>query len=169
MDFILDTLGKIGFDWRMGLFNLINFFIVYLILKKYAFGPIMKIIDERQEKMTQGVQNYEKSKTEIQMAERRAQDIIDEAKSERNKALQLAHVDAQKLATDMKEKAKSEIELLVHQAKRNIEIDKQDMRDALRGETATLALQAAEKIIGENMDSKRNRKLVETYLTDVRV
>lgn len=168
MEFILETLGKIGFDWRMGLFNLINFFVIFLILKKFAFGPIMKVIDERQAKMKEGIDNFEKAKTELAMAERKAQDIIDEAKVEGNKVLQGAHDDAKEIAEDMKVKAKADIELLVTQAKKNIDIDRQEMRDSLRKETVELVVAAAGKVVGENLDEAKNEKYIQEILADTK-
>ena len=109
MDFILDTLGKVGFDWRMGLFNLINFFLVLWILKKFLFAPIVETITERQKKMTKGMENFKQSKSELQMAEQKAQGIIDEAKVERNKVLAQAQENAKASGVELKEKAKVEI------------------------------------------------------------
>ncbi|MBT4153464.1 MAG: F0F1 ATP synthase subunit B [Candidatus Magasanikbacteria bacterium] len=163
MEFILETLGKIGFDWRMGLFNLINFLIIYWVLKRYAFGPIMKVINERQEKMKEGMDNYKKSQSELQMAEQKAQGIIDEAKVAANKVVEQSHDDSKQVAEDMKNKAKTEIESLIAQAKKNIDIDKQDMKDTLRKETVELVVLAVEKVLGERMDGKKD----ETYIQEI--
>ncbi|PIR74383.1 MAG: ATP synthase F0 subunit B [Candidatus Magasanikbacteria bacterium CG10_big_fil_rev_8_21_14_0_10_47_10] len=163
MQFLLDILAKIGFDWHMALFNLINFLIVFWILKRLAFDPVMKIIDERQQKMRDGIDNYQKSKTELQMAERKAQEIIDEAKSEGNKLVERAHDAAKDTAGQMKEKARAEISMLVEQAKKNIEIDRQEMREQLRRDTVALVAEAAEKIIGEKIDTQKD----EAYITSI--
>jgi len=48
---VLNNLGKMGFDWHMALFNLVNFLILYFILKKYLFGSISATIAERQKKV----------------------------------------------------------------------------------------------------------------------
>lgn len=160
MEYILTTLGKVGFEWQMGLFNLINFLIVFLILKHYAFGPIMKAIDERQQKEKQSVENFQRSKTELQMAEKRAQELVDEAKVESNKIAADAHENAKQLSQDMKEKAKGEIEKVVAQAKKNIEIDRNEMREDIRREAAGLVVAATEKVIGEKLDNSKDEALI---------
>ncbi|MCB9798104.1 F0F1 ATP synthase subunit B [Candidatus Nomurabacteria bacterium] len=168
MDYILETLGKVGFDWKMGLFNLVNFLVIFWILKRYAFGPVMSVIEKRQEKIQEGIDNYTKSKTELQMAEKKAQDIVDQAKVDANKIVEQGHVDAQGVAETMKVKAKKEIELLVAQAKKNIEIDKREMQDGLRKDTVELVIIAVEKILGEKMDDKRDEKYIQDILATLK-
>jgi F-type H+-transporting ATPase subunit b len=163
MNFILDTLGKVGFDWRMGLFNLINFFLVLWILKKFLFAPIVETITERQKKMTKGMENFTQSKSALQMAEQKAQGIIDDAKVERNKVLAQAQENAKASGVELKEKAKNEIDVLVQQAKKNIAIDKEEMREVLKKETLELVVLATEKILNEKMDDKKD----ETYIKNV--
>lgn len=164
MDFLLETLGKVGFDWRMGLFNLINFLIIVWILNRFLFKPMVKVINERQEKSTLTMENFEKAKTELDMAKRKAQDIVDQSKVDGNKIVERAHDQATKLAGDMREKAKEEIEKLIAQAKRNIELDRKDMQDALRAETVGLITLALEKITSEKLDAKKDAKYIQEMI-----
>jgi len=169
MQEILEILGRIGFDWRMGAFNLLNFFIIMWILKRYAFGPVMKVINERQEKITQGVEQAQKAKTDLQMAERKAQELIDEAKAKANGIVEHAAVDAQKVAQGLQDKAKTEIEVLVSQAKKSIETDRLEMMDQVRRESGQLMVLALEKILSEKIDEKKDASLIEKMLKKVKV
>ena len=168
MEYILDTLAKVGFEWKMGLFNFINFMIIFFILKRYAFKPIMKTIDERQKKMTEGMENYDKSKSELQMAEQKAQEIVDNAKIEGNKSIEKAHDEAKSVGNDMRNKAKEEIELLILQAKKNIEIDKKEMQESLRKETVDIVVLAIEKILAEKMDGKMDETYIKKILSSLK-
>jgi F-type H+-transporting ATPase subunit b len=168
MEYILDTLAKVGFEWKMGLFNFINFMIIFFILKRYAFKPIMKTIDERQKKMTEGIENYDKSKSELQMAEQKAQEIVDNAKIEGNKSIEKAHDEAKSVGNEMRDKAKEEIELLIVQAKKNIDIDKKEMKESLRKETIDIVVLAIEKILAEKMDSKMDEKYIKSILSSLK-
>lgn len=163
MDYILTILGKVGFEWKMALFNLVNFLIVFALLKKFAFGPITKVIEERHQKVKDSVDNIQKAKTELQMAERRAQDMIDEAKAEANKVAEKAHEQGRAQIAKMKETAKGEIALLIDQAKRNIEIDKKEMKESLRAETVDLVMLVVEKVLSEKLDGKKD----EAYIRDM--
>ncbi len=168
MDMILDTLGKVGFEWKMAAFNFVNFLIVFAILKKYAFGPITKVIEERQQKVSDSVDNITKAKTELQMAERRAQEMIDEAKVGANKVAEKAHEQGKVQMEKMKDTAKSEIALLIDQAKRNIEIDRKEMQESLRTETVELVVLAVQKIISEKLDDKKDEAYIKNILASLK-
>jgi F-type H+-transporting ATPase subunit b len=163
MDYILETLGKVGFDWRMGLFSLINFVLVFWILKKLFFKKIVDTINERQSTIQEGLDNFEKSKTELGMATLRSEEIIHTAKADANAILEKAHEQAKVQGEQMKTKAREEVESIVVQAKKNIEAQKQEMKEELHRETVSLVISVAEKILGEKMDDKKN----DSYITDI--
>ncbi len=167
MNYILETLGKVGFEWQMGLFNLINFLIIFFILKKFFFASVTKTINERQLKAKEAVENFERAKTELGMATKKSQEIIDGAKVEANKIVEKASDESKAESERNKEKAKKEIEMLVTQAKKNIEIDKKEMKEEISKETANLVVAAVEKIIGEKMDQKKDTKIIEETLTEL--
>ena len=168
MQFILDTLGKIGFEWQMALFNLINFLILFWILKRYAFGPVMKVLKQRHKEVSDSVENIQKAKTELQMSQQKSQQLIYEEKVEANGVVEAAHEHAKKLSGTMKEKAKEEIELLISQAKKNIDIDKKEMKESLRKETIDIVVLAIEKILAEKMDSKMDEKYIKSILSSLK-
>ncbi len=168
MNMILETLGKVGFEWKMALFNFVNFLIVFAILKKYAFGPITKVIEERQKKVNDSVDNIQKAKTELGVAERRAQEMIDEAKVAANKVAEKAHEQGKVQVDKMKEIAKTEIGQLVDQAKRNIEIDRKEMKETLRTETVELVVLAVQKIISEKLDDKKDQAYIKDILATLK-
>ena len=168
MDFILENLGKIGFEWKMALFNLINFLILFFILKKFFFKPIVKNVRDREQQIQDSVDNIQKARTELQMAERKAQDLIDESKVQANKIVEKSHELAKATGEQLKEKAKKEIELLIAQAKKNIDIDKREMKEELRKETVVLVMQAVEKILGEKLDEKKDTALIAGLLKNLK-
>jgi len=168
MEFILETLGKIGFEWRQALFNLINFLILFFILKRYAFKPVLKVLKERHTKVTESVENIQKAKTELSMAQQQSQDIIDKAKVEGNKIIEASHDDAKALAGDMLLKAKSDIELLITQAKKNIAIDKEEMKEDLKKETVELVMSVLEKILDEKFDTKKDEDYIKKVVSSLK-
>lgn len=164
---LLEILAKVGFDWRMAVMNLINFLVIFYILKKFLFVPITKKMAEREVMIKEGVENASKSKSELQMAEQKARELIDAAKQESNKILQTSHEEARTVAEQIQKKARHEIEMLVAQAKKNIELEKQEMRDELRRETVELVVLAVEKILGEQLDQKGDAKFIQDILKNI--
>ena len=167
MEFIIDTLAKVGFDWRMGLFNLINFFLVFLLLKRFAFPPLLRAIDERKKMIQEGLDNFTQSKTAMQVAEQQAKAIITEAKKEANTIVEKSHDEAKTVADNMKEKTKNEVEKLVLEAKAHIKQEKVQMKQELRDETVALVVQVVEKLLGEEMDAKKSGKNITDILKTI--
>lgn len=162
---LVDILQKIGFDWRLALVNLVNLGLIFWLLRRYLFGPVTKYIDARKNMIAEGVEKAKQAETELGMAQRKAQDIIDEAKVGANQILEQANGEAVAMAEKMKIKAKQEIEMLVKQAKKNIEIDKAEMKEEIKRETAALVVVAVEKIVGEKLDAKRDALLIQDSLS----
>jgi F-type H+-transporting ATPase subunit b len=165
---ILEILGRLGFDWKLALMNLVNVGILFVLLKRYLFRPVIAMIDERRRVIKDGVDNALQAKTELLMAERRAQELIDDAKVEANKIVEASHNEAKRVGEQIKTKAKEEIELLIAQAKRNIEIDKKEMKDTLRKETVQIVVLAVEKILSEKLDGKRDTALIQDILSTLK-
>ena len=76
---MLEILGKIGFDWQVALANLINFFIVFLLLKKFFFKKIKETIRERRNKIEKGLEDAEKAAESLKSAEIEKDSIVKEA------------------------------------------------------------------------------------------
>ncbi len=168
MNGLLEILGKVGFDWHMALFSLINFLLIFYILKKLFFEKIVKSIDDRHNKIQEGVENYEKAKTELSMAELNANKLIDEAKKDANKLIEKANLKAKEQAEIQKQKTIADIEKLVSGAKISIEAQKQDMKEEIKRETVDLVIEATQKILGEKIDKKENDKFINDILKTVK-
>ncbi len=152
---ITQILSNVGFDWRLAVLNLLNFFIIFLLLKKFLFSSVTNALQKRKEFIAQGVENARKAKTELTMAERRAQELLDDAKGQANSIIEAAHVSAAQQADILKQKSKQEIELLVSQAKEQIAAQKAEMKEELRSETIDLVITVVQKLLGDTLDTKK--------------
>ncbi|MBT4941789.1 MAG: F0F1 ATP synthase subunit B [Candidatus Magasanikbacteria bacterium] len=167
MEFIIDTLAKVGFDWRMGLFNLINFFIVFLLVKRFIFPPLLRVIDERKKMIQEGLDNFTQSKTAMEVAEKKAKEIISQAKKEGNVIVEKSHDEAKAVAETMRSKAKEDVEKLVLEAKAHIKQEKIHMKEEIRTEAVSLVIDVTKKLLGKEMDTKKSTKNITDILKSV--
>ncbi|MBH41712.1 MAG: ATP synthase F0 subunit B [Candidatus Magasanikbacteria bacterium] len=167
MEFIIDTLAKVGFDWRMGLFNLINFFIVFLLIKRFIFPPLLRVIDERKKMIQEGLDNFTQSKTVMEVAEQKAKEIISQAKKEGNIIVEKSHDEAKTVAETMRNKAKEDVEKLVFEAKTHIKQEKKQMKEEIRAEAVSLVVEVAKKLLGNEMDSKKSTKNIADIIKSI--
>lgn len=165
MEFITENLGKIGFEWKMAVFNLINFLILFWILKKYFFAPIVRVIDERNARSVESEQNFKKAETEVAMAERTGKEFIANAKKESTEIIARAGEEAGRVAGVIKDKAQVEVQTLISEAKKTINAEKQKMMEEMKDETADLVVLAVEKVLSEKTTSAKDKKFVSDTLS----
>ena len=168
MEKLLEILGKVGFDWHMSLFNLINFLVAFWILKKFAFAPLMKIIQERQTKAQEAQENFEKAKTEISSAKQEAKQIVDEGRLMVNHLMGEAQNEAKITLENAKIKAKEETQKIVEDAKKTIGAEKEKMVEELRRETVGLVSLVTEKIFGENLKATDDAKYIKSIVEKIK-
>ncbi|MDO9579006.1 MAG: F0F1 ATP synthase subunit B [Bacteroidales bacterium] len=167
MEQLLQILGKIGFDWRMSLFSLINFLVAFWILKKFAFGPLTRVILERQKKSEETLENFEKAKSEIAMAKQTAKEIVYEGRVTINYLMSEAQNEAKQTVEIAKEKTKEETKKIIEEAKKTIEAEKEKMKESLYQETANLVSMATEKIIKDKLKATDDINYVKNVVMEL--
>lgn len=158
---LLEILGKIGFDWRMALANLINFLIIFWLLKKFAFGAIKKNLDQRQNKIEEGLENAEKAKTDLLMADEAYKKRIDEAKQNANLIIAKAENAAKETINQASIDAEQRAEKLINDAKTIILKEKEKIKAEIKKETVEVAIAMVEKILSEKIDVDKDKKIIE--------
>lgn len=147
--------------------TLIVFAILLVILGKFAWKPMVSALDEREETIAESLTRAEKALEEARKmqadnesarrdAERQAQSILREAKEE-----------AEGLRVQEIDKTKAQLAAMQEQATAEIEREKMQALSALRSEVADLAIGAAGKILNENLDDERQRRLVDTFIDEL--
>lgn len=160
MEGLLGILGKIGFDWQVALANLFNFLIIFFILKRYAFGPIGKLIKERQEKIDQGLKNAETNSKLLADTKKEYEAVLLEARTQANQIIVNAKSEAVAKKTQMLEETKKEVNSMIENGKRTLEIEKIKIITDAKKEIVSLVLQTTEKLIGSKVDRDYETKVV---------
>lgn len=160
MENLLNILGKVGFDWQVALANLFNFLIIFFILKKFAFGPIGKLIKERQDSITKGLLDAEKNKKLLENTEKEYEKVILSARNEANQIIVDAKNDAQAKKDKLMEDAKKEVSVILESGKKNLEIEKVKMLSEARKEIVDLVMQVSEKVLNEKVDGNYSNKVI---------
>ena len=139
-----------------------------LLLRKFAWKPILNTINEREEGIRSAMESAEEARQEMQNLQSDNQRILKEARAERDGLLKEARELRQKMIDDAKEEAKAQSEQLLAQAKEAIESEKQIAITSLKNEVADLSLQIAESLTKEQLSSdKKQTELVQKLLKEV--
>lgn len=165
MEGLLNILSKIGFDWQVALANLVNFMVIFFVLKKFAFGPIGKIIRERQEKIEKGLENAKVSAAILEKANEEQDRVLTEARIEADKLFQKTKQEAEAKKSQILEAARVEAVDMVNNGKKMLESEKKKMMEESRGEIIGVAIRATEKLIGRKVDGSLDEKTLQELTT----
>ena len=147
-------------DWTLILAQLVNFAIVLFVLKKYAYGPMLKLMNERTEKIEKGIKDAENAGKKLTEIVEKEKAVLVEAK----KAAQEIVAKAEEMAVKNKEEivaqAKAQAEKILSDSAKKIELEKNQMMAEVKGQIAELVVAATGKIIDEKMDSEKDKEMI---------
>lgn len=145
----------------------VGFMLLVLVLKKLAWGPILKLLDERRHKIQVGFAEIERAKKDVEKLkadyERARGHIEEEARGK----LQQAIDEGKKIARELQEVARKEARAVLDKTKEDIALEVTKAKVTLRQEIADLALGAAEKLIQEKLDETKDKELVLDFIEEL--
>ena len=147
--------------------TLVSFIILYLILRKFAWGPILTAVKEREESIKAALDAADNAKKEMENLKADNEKILNEAKTERETMLKEAREMKSKLISDAEEEAKIRAKKMVEAAKTAIQNEKNSAMNELKNTVVDLSVGIAEKLISEELaDKDRQLKMIEEILDD---
>lgn len=154
-------------NWGLLFWKTIVFGVTFWILYKYAWGPITKALREREDTIDSSIQRAERALAEAKEVQADNERARREAEQEAQRLLRAARDQADSLRDEEVQKTREQIQQMRDQAQAEIEREKEGALSALRSEVADLAIQAAGKILQENLDEPRQRRLVENFIDEL--
>jgi len=139
----------------------VTFFILLFILQKYAFRPIMENLQKREKDIREALENADKAKAQLAHIEEERLKVLNEAKAQASQIIEQGRKAARDLAADIEAKSRQHGQEMIQSAHEEIEGERQRLLKSLRQESAEVAISLAGKIIQENMDEPKNRRLVQ--------
>lgn len=157
-------LESIGIDLSLLTFQIINFLIFILILKKFLYTPILKIISDRQREIEQGLTlRDEMQEQQLNLAKERER-IVKEAQEEVQLLLERKKEEAEKVKNKILEDARSEKETIIRQGKKEAQEIRREMEKDVQQETINLAILMTEKVLSNLLSEKKQREIIQKEL-----
>ena len=142
----------------------IAFILFVWFCMKFVWPPIMKALEERKKTIADGLAAGEKGKNELELATRRAGDVVRAAKGQANEILSQAEKRAGEVVDAAKGQAKTEAEGILVAARAEIERERNMAREQLRTAVSTLAVAGAARILEKEIDAKTHTKLLDAVV-----
>jgi len=155
-----ELIHNLGIEWKIILAQIVNFTVLLLILQKFAYRPVVKILTERRKKIEEAI---ERSKTvDSQMAEIEAlkEKVLDEARVKSEEILVKAEQSARKVQEDMLADTHEKSEKLMEDTRKKIEAEREKIFQEVKREIAEVVALAVEKSVGDIADKKTQEKMV---------
>ncbi len=154
-----DLITKLGIDWKLLLANALTFFLVLWILRKFAYGPIMDVLDKRQKSIGEGLDAAQRSKEELAAIQQDKQDVLKEAKSEALAIVTEAKKQGEAMRQKLADQAAAETSASLERTKALLERERVDMVRKAKTELADLVVAATEKVLDRTLETKDKNKL----------
>lgn len=158
---MLEILGKIGFDWQVAVANLVNFLIIFFILKKFAFKPLKKVVEERQQKIAQGLEDAQKAATDLMMAEEIRKQKIEEAHLHANQIVSDANIKGTSIVSAAEGDAMIAREKIIKDAHKVAAEAQASMKREVEVHTAGMIMQGLEKVLKESMTEETQKQYIQ--------
>jgi F-type H+-transporting ATPase subunit b len=149
------------------IWTIVCFLIALFVLKRFAFGPIQKAIDDRRERIRQSIEEADRAREEARnlLAEHRK--LIGKAKSDAEEILAEARKQSDAQRERVREETEADRQRRLEETKRQIEAETQRSLEQIRAEVAELTLVATAKVTGKVLDRDDHRKLIEDAIGDL--
>jgi F-type H+-transporting ATPase subunit b len=147
--------------------TLLIFVILFVVLSKFAFGPITKAVEAREKALEEAIAGAkaDREAAALLLADQRRE--IETARQEAQRIIADARQTGERVRTEMLETARTEQTALLERARTEIGLERDKAILELRKEAVDLAIAGATKVVEQNLDSAGNRRLVESYLASV--
>ena len=131
-----------------------------VILTKFAWNPLLKVLNEREEKIRLSLEKAEKAEKKLETLNLQGEEILRNAKAESQKLLLSSKELAQNLKKEIELEAKEKANSIINQSRKQIEAERDQVIREIKSELSALSILIAEKLLKKNISSQENFKLI---------
>ena len=158
----------LGINLGYLLVQILNFAIIFVVLRVWVYKPILGLLERRRERIAQGLEDARVAAEARAHAEKEAQAILGQAQADANQRVRESAERAEQVAREIHAAAEKDAAAVREAAAGEAEQARSAALGELRGQVAALAIAAAQKLIGESLDEKRQRHLVEEFFSGIK-
>jgi F-type H+-transporting ATPase subunit b len=145
---------------------IINFIILFILLRLFLYKPVLKMLDERTKRTKEGMELAEATKKEYEQAKGEVQKQIEKGRQEAQAIIVQALQTGERLKEESREEATKQAQVIIERTRAESESEREKIVDSLRKEFVDIAISAAEKVIKETLDKEKHRRLIEETLRE---
>ena len=151
-------------DPGLFLWTILTFLVLLGLLTKFAWKPLLAMLDRREEIIRQSLDDAEKAKHELQRLQQESKEILSKARVEAQSILAKTRSEAEKLKGEIRQKAKAQADSILRDAEKQIQVETEKAMAMLKSDVVDLSLVVASKLIKRNLSKEDNQSLIEESL-----
>jgi len=161
MQAILETLG---FDPRVLLLNMIAFIVLFLVLRRFLFRPLARVMEQRAREVAEGLDAAQQHKQALAKANEERARVLAEAREEGRAHVRQAVQEADQTRARLLEEAREEAQRVRERGREAVELERQQALVEMRRSVVDLALLAASRAVVQRLDERAHRQAVEAFV-----
>lgn len=158
--------ASLGVNLPLLVVFIINFIVLFVLLRLFLYKPVMKMLDERAKRTKDAMELAEATKKEFEQAKTEVQKQIEKGRLEAQAVITQAMQVGERLKEESRQEATKQAQAIVDRTRSELETERDKIVGDLRREFVDIAISAAEKVIKETLDKEKHRKLIEETLRE---
>src|SRR3989344_1448568 len=163
----MEFLKDFGVNPILLLAQIVNFAVLLILLKKFFYKPILKVLEERKHKIEPSVTQAEKIQNKLVETESRQNQIIGEAESQASQIIKEVKEASKKIQETVAAETNKKVEETLIKAKEAINFEKEKMVGQVKAEMATLVAETTKRVLGKTLTDKDNEEVVRASLKEL--
>ena len=154
-------------DPGLFIWTIITFLVLLTLLARFAWGPLLRALESRQEMIRKSLDDAEEARRELERLHLESAQILKQARVQGESIMSQSRSDAERLREELKQKARAEADTIVRTAGRQIQLETAQALQQIRREAADLSVMIASKLIQRNLSKEDNDRLIDDALKQV--
>jgi len=154
-------------NFALSFWTALTFLILIVVLGKFAWGPILQMLETRERTITEAIESAKKERLAAEAASTEMKASLEKARAESAEMIRRNQQEVAAAKVELMAQAKKESDDLLLAARKSIAEEKLQALAELRAQTVDLAIEAARRLVQANMDENKQKQLVEEYLAQL--
>jgi F-type H+-transporting ATPase subunit b len=163
---IILGIADLGINVPVLIANIVNFTVLLIVLRMFAWGPLTKMLDERRERIRESLAAAEQAKAQVANSERQVQEQVEAGRRDAQNLIAQAQEISARIQADARTQAQADAEALISRARSEIQLERDTAIADLRKEFADVTIAAAEKVVNSSLDRTAHRRLIDEALAE---
>jgi F-type H+-transporting ATPase subunit b len=164
----LDALARLGINPIYLLSQIVVFAVLAFLLSKLLYNPVLNMLEKRKDRIAKGLEDARAAEEARAKADEAAAEIMEEARKKAQQVVAEASNSAEQVRANIRVQAEEEARGIMAQAREDAQLERNKILAEMRGQIGLLAMAAAQKIVGETLDQKRQLALVQEFFSGIR-